>query len=40
MQNYLAIDYGSKKIGLAIAIEGVALPLSIIPTKKIFSTLP
>lgn len=36
----LAIDYGTKKIGLAIEIEWIALPLSIIPTKEAFSRLP
>jgi putative holliday junction resolvase len=36
----LAIDYGTKKIGLAIAVEGIAFPLSIIATKEIFSFLP
>jgi putative transcription antitermination factor YqgF len=36
----LAIDYGTKKIGLAIAVEGIAFPLTIIATKEIFSFLP
>lgn len=36
----LAIDYGTKKIGLAIAVEGIAFPLSIIATKEVFSYLP
>lgn len=36
----LAIDYGTKKIGLAIAVEGIAFPLGIIATKEVFSTLP
>lgn len=36
----LAIDYGTKKIGLAIAVEGIAFPLSIIATKEVFSHLP
>lgn len=36
----LAIDYGTKKIGLAIAVEGIAFPLSIIATKEAFSILP
>ncbi|MDD5377510.1 MAG: Holliday junction resolvase RuvX [Candidatus Gracilibacteria bacterium] len=36
----LAIDYGTKKIGLAIAVEGIAFPLSIIATKEAFSHLP
>jgi putative Holliday junction resolvase len=36
----LAIDYGTKKIGLAIEIEGIAFPLAIVATKKIFSYLP
>ena len=36
----LAIDYGTKKIGLAIAVEGIAFPLSIIATKEAFSYLP
>ena len=36
----LAIDYGAKKIGIAIEIEGIALPISIIKTKDIFSVLP
>lgn len=36
----LALDYGTKKIGLAIAVEGIAFPLSIIATKEAFSYLP
>lgn len=36
----LAIDYGTKKIGLAIAVEGIAFPLAIIATKEVFSYLP
>ncbi|EKD29332.1 MAG: hypothetical protein ACD_78C00441G0004 [uncultured bacterium (gcode 4)] len=36
----LAIDYGTKKIGLAIEVEGIAFPLAIIATKEIFSSLP
>lgn len=36
----LAIDYGTKKIGLAIAVEGIAFPLAIIATKEAFSSLP
>lgn len=36
----LAIDYGTKKIGLAIAVESIAFPLSIIATKEAFSYLP
>lgn len=36
----LAIDYGTKKIGLAIAVEGIAFPLAIITTKEAFSYLP
>ncbi|MDP2103783.1 MAG: Holliday junction resolvase RuvX [Candidatus Gracilibacteria bacterium] len=38
--SYLAIDYGTKKIGLAIEVEGIAFPLSIIPTKEAFSAIP
>lgn len=37
---HLAIDYGTKKIWLAIEVEGIAFPLSIIPTKEVFSTIP
>ena len=37
---HLAIDYGTKKIGLAVEVEGIAFPLSIIETKKAFSSLP
>lgn len=36
----LAIDYGTKKIGLAIAVEGIAFPSGIIATKEAFSQLP
>lgn len=36
----LAIDYGTKKIGIAIEVEGIAFPLAIIATKEIFSHLP
>lgn len=36
----LAIDYGTKKIGLAIEVEGIAFPLSIIATKEVFSYIP
>ena len=36
----LAIDYGTKKIGLAIEVEGIAFPLAIIATKEVFSSLP
>lgn len=38
--NYLAIDYGSKRIGLAVAIEGIIEP--ILPIKndtKLFENL-
>lgn len=38
--NYLAIDYGSKRIGLAVAIEGIIEP--ILPIKndtKLFESL-
>lgn len=37
---FLAIDYGTKKIGLAASVESVALPLCIIATKNIFRELP
>ncbi len=40
MKNCLAIDYGTRKIGLAIAVEGIAFPLAIIATKEAFSRLP
>ncbi len=36
----LAIDYGTKKIGLAIAVEGIAFPIGIVPTKEAFSRIP
>lgn len=36
----LAIDYGTKKIGLAIAVEEIAFPIAIIATKEAFSRLP
>lgn len=36
----LAIDYGTKKIGLAVAVEEIAFPLAIITTKEAFSYLP
>lgn len=36
----LAIDYGTKKIGLAIEVERIAFPLGIVATKEIFSYLP
>lgn len=36
----LAVDYGTRKIGLAIEVESIAFPLSVIPTKEIFSHLP
>lgn len=36
----LAIDYGTKKIGLAVAVEGIAFPVAIIATKEAFSYLP
>jgi len=38
--NYLAIDYGTRKIGLAGNVGTIALPLSIIATKDIFKSLP
>lgn len=37
---HLAIDYGTKKIWLAIEVEGIAFPFSIIRTKEAFSTIP
>lgn len=37
---HLAIDYGTKKIGLAVEVQGIAFPLEIIETKKAFSYLP
>ncbi|EKD29523.1 MAG: hypothetical protein ACD_78C00371G0001 [uncultured bacterium (gcode 4)] len=37
---HLAIDYGTRKIWLAIEVEGIAFPLSIIPTKEVFTHLP
>lgn len=37
--SHLAIDYGTKKIWLAIEIEGIAFPLSIIRTKEAFSAI-
>lgn len=37
MDNFLGIDFGKKKIGIAIALEGVlATGLSIVPNDKIF----
>lgn len=36
----LAIDYGTRKIGLAVEVESIAFPLSVVPTKEIFSRLP
>ncbi|NCP77250.1 Holliday junction resolvase RuvX [Candidatus Gracilibacteria bacterium] len=36
----LAIDYGTKKIGLAVAVEEIAFPVAIIATKEVFSYLP
>lgn len=38
--SHLAIDYGTKKIGLAVELEGIALPFRIIETKQAFSYLP
>ncbi len=32
--NYLAIDYGIKRIGLAICIQGVISPLKVIDNNK------
>jgi putative Holliday junction resolvase len=40
VMSILAIDYGTKKIGLAIATQGIGFPLSIIATKEAFSLLP
>ncbi len=38
--NYLAIDYGSKNIGLAVAVEGVIEPiLSIKNDKNLFENI-
>lgn len=36
----LAIDYGTRKIGLAIEVESIAFPLFVVPTKEIFSRIP
>lgn len=36
---HLAIDYGTKKIGLAIEVQSIAFPLCIIETKNAFSKL-
>lgn len=36
----LAIDYGTKKIGLAADVNAIAFPISIVATKDIFRTLP
>jgi len=34
MQKYLAIDYGTKRVGLAINHEWLAEPLKIVPQEK------
>jgi putative holliday junction resolvase len=37
---YLGIDYGSKRIGLAVAAQGIAFPHSVVPNDDaIFATL-
>lgn len=38
--NILAIDYGTRKTGLATHVGSVALPLSIIETRDLFRELP
>lgn len=37
--NALAIDHGTSKCGLAVAISGIALPLAVVPTKEVFKRL-
>lgn len=32
--NYLGIDYGTKRIGLAVAVNGIISPLTVIPNNK------
>jgi len=39
MAQYLGIDYGTKKIGLAVHVGGVALPFRIIPNKNALQSL-
>lgn len=34
--NCLAIDYGLKRIGLAVSIQGIISPLSVVPNDKNF----
>lgn len=34
--NCIAIDYGIKRIGLAISIQGIIAPLSVVPNDKNF----
>lgn len=37
--NYLAIDYGTKKIGLAHSSQGIAFPGGVIPTSEALSRI-
>ncbi|HEX8923847.1 MAG TPA: Holliday junction resolvase RuvX [Patescibacteria group bacterium] len=32
--NILAIDYGSKRVGLAVAVNGIIEPLAVVPNNK------
>lgn len=34
--NCLAIDYGLKRIGLAVSVQGIISPLSVVPNDKNF----
>lgn len=34
--NCLAIDYGLKRIGLAVSVQGIIFPLSVVPNDKNF----
>ncbi|MDD2515924.1 MAG: Holliday junction resolvase RuvX [Candidatus Gracilibacteria bacterium] len=37
--NYLAIDYGTSKIGLAVNVGEIALPLKVVPNKGVIEEI-
>ena len=37
--SYIAIDLWDKKVGLSLALEGIAVPKSIVPRTKLIDTL-
>ncbi len=38
-KKYLAIDYGTRRTGLALGIAGIALPHTVIPTSEIIPAI-